>query len=340
MDAATNPLPSLTLIQEHEDALLRAATLRAALELGLFDLLAEGSRGVADIVARTGYDERGVQTILDALCPMGFVTKSGDLYDLTPTSNTLLVSYSRSYYGRSCLQTTLSWAATGSITESVRTGKALASHVAEHDVGQLWAADVAPYLAIWPQRAETAREMWRTLRGRYNDHQDLRILDVGCGDGTKTFVLAESRPAALVTAMDLHEEVLNVAARVAEAMGVHAQTRFRVGDILTADWGEEDFDITFFGALLYFFNHQQLGEIFCRAFKALRCDGLIVINHVMADEARCSAAAALLLAVQLFIFHPTAHVYTFSEYQELLAQAGFVDMVRHNDSLMSARKKS
>jgi 2-polyprenyl-3-methyl-5-hydroxy-6-metoxy-1,4-benzoquinol methylase len=340
LNTSINGTPDFALIQGLEDALLRAAAVRAALELDLFTLLFKGCRRPEEIVAATGYSERGVRTILDALCPIGLITKNDDEYQLTPTSDAFLVATKPTYYGQSCLRTTLSLDATGKLAESVRTKKALASHAFEENAGHLWASDFAPFLAIWPQRAEAAAKMWKTLRGRYVEKADLRLLDVGCGDGTKSFVLARSRPAAQVTAMDLHPEVLEVAARMADVLGVLSQSSFRVGDILTEEFGEEEFDIIFFGSLLYFFNGEQLGRVFGRAYKALKPGGTIVINHVIADEERCASEEALLLAVQLYIFHPESHVYSFSEYRELLTRAGFADAAQHSGSLLSARKEA
>jgi 2-polyprenyl-3-methyl-5-hydroxy-6-metoxy-1,4-benzoquinol methylase len=338
IDNLTKAFPSFALIQELEDSLLRAAILRAALELDLFTIIAKGYRTLQSIVAATGYDERSVRTILEALCPMSLIIKSGCEFTLTPTSESFLVSDRPGYYGHSCLQTTLSLNAVGQIAESVRSGKALASHALDEQVGQLWAADFAPWLVTWPMEAKKARQMWGLLGERFLKQLSLQILDIGCGDGTKSLVLAHDNLGVRVTVMDLHEEVLLITKQIAEAMGVRSRIIFRLGDVLTSDFGVDEFDIVFFGSVIYFFNRDQVKAIFRRVFKSLKPSGLIVINHLMADEERCTAGPALLLGVQLLIFHPESHIYSFKEYEELLTQVGFTQTIKHCDSLLSAKK--
>jgi hypothetical protein len=91
--------------------------------------------------------------------------------------------------------------------------------------------------------------------------------------------------------------------------------------------------------ILYFFNSDQVRNILQRAYRALKPGGLVVINSGIADEERCQNEYALMVAFQLFIFCPESEVYTFSEYKELLVQAGFSNVIRHSDTLVSARKQ-
>ncbi len=67
-----------------------------------------------------------------------------------------------------------------------------------------------------------------------------RLLDMGTGSGAIAVAVAHTRPDALVTALDLSEEALDVARANAGANG--ARVRF-----LRSDWfaalGEEDFDL-------------------------------------------------------------------------------------------------
>jgi hypothetical protein len=91
--------------------------------------------------------------------------------------------------------------------------------------------------------------------------------------------------------------------------------------------------------ILYFFNPDQVRDILLKAYRALKPQGIVVINSGMADEERCQNEYALLVAFQLFIFCPESEVYTFSEYKELLEQAGFTGVTQHNDTLVSAKKQ-
>lgn len=331
--------PSLDVVWDLEYEIWKATALKAALELDLFTTIAQGHRRLNDIVAATRCDERGMRILLDALCPLGLLSKSGGEYALTPTSEAYLVRGKPTFYGDWCLQTQLAWEARGRIAEGVRTGKAVGVDASRPDTEDLWAQDLANALLNWPQRAEKAREIWETLGINRKTKPGLHILDAACGHGVKSLVLAQADPKARVTALDF-PKVLELTSKVAEAMGVETQVTFRSGDVLTVDFGTERFNIVFFGAILYYFNPEQVRRILQRAYKALKPGGLVVINETIADEERCQNEVALMVAFQLFIFAPQSNVYTFPEYRELLEKEGFTNVTRHSDLLISASKQS
>jgi ubiquinone/menaquinone biosynthesis C-methylase UbiE len=330
--------PSLDVVHDIENGIWKATVLKAALELDLFTTIAKGHHTLKSIVAATQCSQRGMRFLLDALCPLGLLSKSGGEYTLTPTSEAYFVPGKPTYYGDWCLQIGLAWEARGRIAEGVRTGRAVGIDATKPDSDDLWASDYANALLDWPQRAERYWEIWETLNVNRETKPGLHILDVACGPGVKSFILAQADAETRVTALDLPEMLERVTTRVAEAMGVKEQVTFRSDDILTADFGAGQFDITLFGLILFFFNPDQVGDILQRAYRALKPGGLLVINSGMADEERCQNEYALMLAFQLFMLCPESEVYTFSEYKELLEQAGFADVTRHNDFLVSAGK--
>jgi 2-polyprenyl-3-methyl-5-hydroxy-6-metoxy-1,4-benzoquinol methylase len=333
----TEQIPSLEVIDELEYGVWKATVLQAALELDLFTTIAEGHHTLKEIVAATECSERGMRILLDALCPLGLLTKSGGEYALTPTSEAFLVRGKPTYYGDFCLKAQLAWEVRGRVAEGVRRGRAVGGDFSGVDAQDLWAQNMATAILTWPQWAEKAWEMWETLGVNKETKPGLHILDVACGRGVKSLVLAQADPDAHVTGLDF-EKVLKATAKVAEAMGVTRQVTLRSGDILTAEFGTEEFDIVLFGSILYFFNPKQVVEILGRAHKALKPDGLLVMNSFIADEERCQAEMALVGAFQLFIFAPESEVYTFSEYKGFLEEVGFTNVAGHSDMLISAKK--
>ena len=58
----------------------------------------------------------------------------------------------------------------------------------------------------------------------------IRVIDVGCGLGSATIMLAEAFPASTFVGVDYHEESVRRATAAAEAAGVGDRVRFEVGD--------------------------------------------------------------------------------------------------------------
>jgi ubiquinone/menaquinone biosynthesis C-methylase UbiE len=333
---ASQPL-SLDLIGELEYGVWKATLLKTALELDVFTVIAQGHRRLSDLVATTGYSERGLRALLDGLCPLGLLGKNGDEYSLTPVSDAFLVRGKLTYYGDFSLQTQLAWDVRARAAEAVRTGVGVTVNFGGPEAESLWATSRAAALLTWPNGARQAREMWDALGLSGASGPGPHVLDVACGSGVKSFALAQSDNRIRVTASDL-PQVLEVAAQVARAMGVEDQVSYLPGDLQQVDLGSAQFDIILFGSILYYFNRQERAEILARAFQALKPGGLLVVNETIADEARCQAEPALMAAFQLFLFAPESEVFAFSEYEALLGQLECVQITQHNGQLISARR--
>ncbi|WP_066361288.1 class I SAM-dependent methyltransferase [Herbidospora mongoliensis] len=75
-----------------------------------------------------------------------------------------------------------------------------------------------------------------------------RVLDVGCGLGTSTILMAEAFPASRFEGVDYHEASIEDARQAAKAAGVDARVHFHVSDSTEEQGGTWDL-ICFFDAL-------------------------------------------------------------------------------------------
>jgi SAM-dependent methyltransferase len=220
--------------------------------------------------------------------------------------------------------------------DCVRTGKP-AIDLTAPEAEDLWVSYTAPYLLLWPELAEIVRSRWEEAFVNVQNGSGAHMLDVACGSGVKSFVLAQADPRLRVTVVDT-PKVLAVTAQIAEAMGVAAQVSYQAGDVVQMELGSEQFDIVLLGNILHFFPANQIQDILRKVHQALRFGGLVVIDDGVLDEERCQAEPVLLSAVDIVNSAPDAAFYTFSEYQELLQGVGFTRVTLHGDRPVSARK--
>lgn len=73
---------------------------------------------------------------------------------------------------------------------------------------------------------------------RQSHHEALRILDVGCGNGVQTLLLAELFPGAMITAVDNYQPFLDALAEAAARQGQGTGQRLAT---VCASMGEMDF---------------------------------------------------------------------------------------------------
>lgn len=329
--------PSLDIIYDLEYGVWKATALHAALELDVFTIIANGNHTGDAIVAEVECDQRGMRILLDALCSLKLLRKRKGDYFLTPVSESFLVRDKPTYYGEWCLRTQLAFNIRSQVADGIRTGRAVGIDASQASSGNLWKSDISRALYTWPLEGIQARQMWRTLGITRRRKPSPRILDIACGSGVNSFVLAQTDAGSQVTAFDF-PNVLEMTRQVAGAMGVAEQVEFQSGDVLTSDFGTDCFDIVLLGKILYYFDADHVAEILRRVHSALKRDGLVVISTYIGDDRSCRNQRALMAALQLFIFAPESHVYTFSEYRDLLRRAGFSSVSRHTETLITGTK--
>ena len=81
------------------NAYQRTAALRGAIDLDLFTRIDEGASTAAEVAAKLNAPLRGARIICDYLVIVGFLTKQGDRYSLTPDSAMFLSRRSPAYLG-------------------------------------------------------------------------------------------------------------------------------------------------------------------------------------------------------------------------------------------------
>src|SRR4051812_16733947 len=91
--------PNPGLIFDTLNAYQRSASLIGAIDLDLFTAIGEGHTTAPKIAQRIGASERGTRILSDYLTIIGFLSKRGDDYSLTPDSATFLDKRSPAYFG-------------------------------------------------------------------------------------------------------------------------------------------------------------------------------------------------------------------------------------------------
>lgn len=105
------------------------------------------------------------------------------------------------------------------------------------------------YLKFAAERTQPCRD----LAARIAIENPRRVIDLGCGPGNSTEVLAARWPGAELTGLDSSTEM------IARARSVHPDWRWRAGDIAAWTDGEECFDVVFSNAAMQWVpDHAQV----------------------------------------------------------------------------------
>jgi ubiquinone/menaquinone biosynthesis C-methylase UbiE len=311
--------PSLGLLEEVDDVLaLKVQVVRAALELEVVPAVAAGHRDAESVALATGCSVVGMRILLDGLCALGLLNWSDGAYSLSPTAEAYLVPGKPTYCARMFLD---DLRAGDHFAENIRTGQ-VPTDFASADSAGSWVAYAASSLITWPGDVAAYRERWLAVGVTAASVPGARILDVGCGSAIVSLVLALDDPTAMVTGIDWGR-VIEVASRLAEAMGVAPQASFVAGDVTALGDLDGPFDIVFLGYVLHFLDPIEIGSTLRQLHRLLAPSGRIVIREVFSTPGVFDDPSPYLDAVWLYNVARRGRVYTFEEYASMLAEAGF-----------------
>jgi Dimerisation domain len=190
MGGPDRPPPSLGVIEEISTLGLKVTVIKTAMEFDVFTTIASGYQQLEEIAHATQCSVRGMRVLLDALCPLGLLSKSAGSYAVTPTAEAYLVRTAPTYCADIYLT---SFQSRERFADCVRTGTPaidLTAPEAEH----LWVWYTAPYLLLWPELAEIVRSRWKSAGVTVQAISGAQVLDVAWGAGGQKFRAGSGRP--------------------------------------------------------------------------------------------------------------------------------------------------
>src|SRR5438876_3454839 len=214
---ASHPASSPALLFDTINAYQRTASIKAAIELDVFGAMAGAPATVEKIATHSHASPRGIRILCDYLTVLGFLTKSGDQYALTPDSAAFLNSKSPAYLGGT-LDFLLSNEIKGAFdhfTDAARKGGTAQSHggtvAPEHPVWISFARSMGPLMA--PAAAGLADLI------ALDQNRPAKVLDISASHGIWGLAFAKKNQKAHIVALDW-APVLEVASENARGAGV------------------------------------------------------------------------------------------------------------------------
>jgi ubiquinone/menaquinone biosynthesis C-methylase UbiE len=311
--------PSPVLFFETLSAYERTEALKAAVELDLFTAIGEGAATAQAAAKRCGASERGTRILCDFLAVIGFLTKDGNSYGLTPDTAKFLDKKSPAYAG----------AAMGFLTSPMLTDgfKNLAAAVRKGGTVLAGEGDLEPNHPIWVEFAHSMAHLMALpamlIANLLNvaDGRKLKVLDIAAGHGIFGITLAQHNPNVEVVAVDW-ANVLEVAKENAQKAGVAARHRTIAGSAFEVDFGA-GYDLVLLTNFLHHFDIATCEKLLKKVHAGLVSGGRAVALEFVPNEDRISPPPAATFSLKMLAGTPHGDAYTFAEYQRMFANSGF-----------------
>ena len=311
--------PSPALFFETMNAYQRTEGLKAAIELEVFTAIAEGHNTTETMSYRCAASERGLRILCDYLVVIGFLTKEGNRYALTPDSAAFLDANSPTYIGAATrfLGSPLATANFKNLVAAVRSGGAVADNGeyfnTDHPMWVDFARGMAGLMAL---PAELIAGMLGARSG-----QEWKVLDIAAGHGLFGITLAKHNPNAHVVAVDW-PDVLAVACENARKTGVAARFGTIPGNAFEVDFGG-GYDIVLVPNFLHHFDVPTCENLLIKIYASLRPGGRVVALDFVPNPDRVSPHVPAQFSLTMLANTAGGDTYTAAELESMFRNAGF-----------------
>jgi SAM-dependent methyltransferase len=282
-----------------------------AFELGLFSLLGDKALAASQLATLAGVDPRACERLLNALCALGLVKKTGANFRNTRISRERLVQ-GRPSYMAGLDHSAGQWRTWNTLTEAVRRGGAVLVRPAARDEKRR-----RGFIAAMHERAsKQAPRVVRLL--------DLSTvgccLDIGAGSGAYAMALAGAKKDSRVTAFDL-PEVLALTREYVRRAGLLRRIDFIAGDFNNDGFGS-GYDLVLLSAIIHMNDAGQNQRLIGRAASALNRGGQLVVQDFIMGPDRTRPEIGAFFALNMLVATARGDSYTASEIGSWMRAAG------------------
>ena len=319
MPATPEPDPFL----DSFTAAISSRALTTAVELGVFEALAEREAAAEPLAERLSLDPLGTETLCTARVSLGYLERTADgTLRNAPVSARLLVRSSpesiATFVGG---QADLHWEILSMLPEAVRGGRAYAMHEERRDPGR-WEAYMRGLFEI--TRAE---HDWNA--SLVPAEQPRALVDVAGGHGGFSMAMCRRHPDLRATVVDLPPAAA-AGRRIVAEEGFAGRVDFREGDVFEVGLGEGPDLVSAFN-LIHHLPEERCRELCAMARSALRPGGCLVVGDTERPDPTAPAPQAGAVSGVLFYAWSHGHNFTQGEIVAWFDGAGFADVEVHRN---------
>jgi len=297
-------------LMEATSAYWQSRALLSAVELDIFEALADGPLTAADLAAKLECDGRALGLLLHSLAGIGVLEKGDAGFGnsaftqehLVASRGGAMVGYLRHH--------ALLWRHWSKLTETVRTGEVERE---EFKGGEVRAFIMAMH---------TTSSHWGE---RVADSIDLtgvnRLIDVAGGSGDYAYEILRRLPEATAVVFD-RQDVVPITRECAEMAGVADRVETVAGDYWE-DELPEGFDLAIVSNVIHSTDDDGCVAILEKVFRCLSPGGRAVVHDFVLSPDATQPAYAALFSLNMLTAGNTGRSYTQPEIEGFLRTAGF-----------------
>lgn len=292
------------------------AILIAAIELKLFDAVADESLPISEIAARADISVRGCQAIADGLIGLRIWRVSDGLYCNTSGTQKILRSDSVDYIGDHQPELFKYWMPIFSdVARFAKSGEP--PHAIDSDETKYFWSQLTPMLA--KKAGNVASYCYQTFDMK---RDGASLLDIG-GGGSALYAstILALNESATATQIDWPHINDSASARIAE---IDATERFsrKDGDFHDINFGTDEFDYVVMSNIIHQESSESVGELIARCAKSLKRGGRLIVSDWIVDDGRTGPNPSLFFNFTMLLLSSDGKTYEKSEIAGMFEKTG------------------
>jgi len=297
----------------------KSQALFVAAQLGIADILSNGSKTAEELAKATGVNSRSIYHLMRSLISVGvFSTEDNDKFQLNPMGKHLLTGTPDSLRGTVMAMGDEIYQAWGNLLYGIKTGKTAFNYTFNRDLYSYLKQDSEASLNFNEWMKETTREWLLPVLEAYDFSEVKTLVDVGGGIGTLTAVILNANPKMQAILFD-REDVVVGAQRVLEGAGVADRCQIVGGNFFDAVL--PDGDLYLISRVLLNWDDTDAIKILTNCYQAMTVKDRLVVVDFMLPKGKMSPFIGL-TSLNLFLLVGN-FMRTEDEFYNLLSSAGF-----------------
>ena len=318
-----------------------AKTLLSAVELGVFDALADGPATLAALTKTLGLHKRSARDFLDALVAMKLLERDADgRYGNTRETDYFLVRARPSYVGGLLeMANARLYASWGHLTEALKSGKRQSENKGDDDLFAALYADPDRLRGFLAAMSGVSAGAAQAIAEKFPWRDYKAFVDVGAAQGMVPVTVARAHAHLTGGGFDL-PQVGPIFEEFVAANGMSKRLRFYAGNFFDDDLPRTD--VIIMGHILHDWDIEQKRLLLKKAHDALPKGGALIVYEALIDDDRRENTFGLLMSLNMLIETPGGFDFTGAECQGWMKEAGFktarVEHLTGPDSMVIAIK--
>lgn len=310
------PRPSTRRLNDMALGFMGAGTLLGAIDLRLFDALAEGPSSPAEVATRLDLSQDRVEKLVTACAALDLVERRGERIANAPDVDRFLVRGKPTYFGDYLIHFARgSYAGWGKVAEHLRSTAESTRRYYDLTASPEEARSLTE--SGYTGSQGTARRMAR----RFDFSRYRHLLDLGGGSGVYSIEACRQNPELRATVFDA-SNVCVVTREFIDKAGLSDRIDTVAGDF-TRDPLPRGADVVLLCGNLHAYDSEAARHVIRKAYDVLPSGGGMILCDYMINAERTGPAVAAFLSLSMNFRAGSGRVHDANEFRSYLEAAGF-----------------